>query len=176
MKITTTPLRVALLAAGLPFSIGTVFAAANDVDEVVVTATKREELLKDVAMSITAVTAADLELRHDSGLQDLTEQVPGLSLQVIDPGKIRVVIRGQNVGSVGATVATTIDDIPFFMSSAQSNGAFFSANVDSFDLARIEVLRGPQGKVLRLRKHNPHRQSPYVGYLLRTVHQQYRRK
>ena len=54
MKITTTPLRIALLAAGLPFSIGTVFAAANDVDEVVVTATKREELLKDVAMSITA--------------------------------------------------------------------------------------------------------------------------
>ena len=145
MKITTTPLRIALLAAGLPFSIGTVFAAANDVDEVVVTATKREELLKDVAMSITAVTAADLELRHDSGLQDLTEQVPGLSLQSIDAGKTRIVIRGQNVGSVGATVATTIDDIPFFMSSAQSNGAFFSANIDSFDLARIEVLRGPQG-------------------------------
>jgi len=42
-------------------------------------------------------------------------------------------------------VATTIDDIPFFMSSAQSNGAFFSANIDSFDLNRIEVLRGPQG-------------------------------
>jgi len=145
MKHAISPLRLAMLAAGLPLTLGTPLAFANDVDEVVVTATKREELLKDVAMGITAVTAADLELRHDSGLLDLTEQVPGLSIQSIDPGKTRVVIRGQNVGSVGATVATTIDDIPFFMSSAQSNGAFFSANIDSFDLARIEVLRGPQG-------------------------------
>lgn len=145
MKHAISPLRLAMLAAGLPLTLGTPLALANDVDEVVVTATKREELLKDVAMGITAVTAADLELRHDSGLLDLTEQVPGLSIQSIDPGKQIVVIRGQNVSSVGATVATTIDDIPFFMSSAQSNGAFFSANIDSFDLARIEVLRGPQG-------------------------------
>jgi len=145
MKLAITPLRLAMIAAGLPLTVGAPAVFANDVEEVVVTATKREELLKDVAMSITAVTAADLELRHDSGLQDLTEQVPGLSIQAIDAGKTRVVIRGQNVGSVGGTVATTIDDIPFFMSSAQSNGAFFSANIDSFDLARIEVLRGPQG-------------------------------
>ncbi len=145
MKIAITPLRLALIVAGLPLTVGSSFAAGNDVDEVVVTATKREELLKDVAMSITAVTAADLELRHDSGLLDLTEQVPGLAVQSIDASKTRVIIRGQNVGSVGATVATTVDDIPFFMSSAQSNGAFFSANIDSFDLARVEVLRGPQG-------------------------------
>lgn len=145
MKTSTTPLRIALLAAGLPFTVSTAYAASNDMDEVVVTATKREELLKDVAMSITAVTAAELELRHDSGLLDLTEQVPGLAVQAVDAGKTRVIIRGQNVGSVGATVATTVDDIPFFMSSAQSNGAFFSANIDSFDLARVEVLRGPQG-------------------------------
>ncbi len=42
-------------------------------------------------------------------------------------------------------VATTVDDIPFFMSGAQADGAFFSANVDTYDLQRIEVLRGPQG-------------------------------
>ncbi len=42
-------------------------------------------------------------------------------------------------------VATTVDDIPFFMSGAQADGAFFSANIDTYDLQRIEVLRGPQG-------------------------------
>ena len=46
---------------------------------------------------------------------------------------------------MGALVATTVDDIPFFMSGAQADGAFFSANVDTYDLQRIEVLRGPQG-------------------------------
>ena len=145
MKLVIHPLRAALLLAGLPLSLPAIGAASNDVDEVIVTATKREERLKDVAMSVTAVTQADLELRHDSGLLDLTQQVPGLSLQAGDPTAIRVIIRGQNVGSVGATVATTVDDVPFFMSSAQSDGAFFSANIDSFDLARVEVLRGPQG-------------------------------
>ena len=67
-----------------------------------------------------------------------------LSLQTSDPAFSRLILRGQNVGSVGATIATTVDDIPFFMSGAQADGAFFSANVDTYDLQRIEVLRGPK--------------------------------
>ena len=114
-------------------------------DEVVVTATKREEKLHDVAMSITAVGGEDLLRRSENSLADFAAQVPGLALVGVDSGVTRVILRGQNVGSVGATIATTVDDIPFFMSGAQSDGAFFSANIDTFDLKRVEVLRGPQG-------------------------------
>ncbi len=71
--------------------------------------------------------------------------MPGLSIESVDPGRNRVILRGENVGGVGATIATTVDDIPFFMSGSQSNGVFFSANVDTYDLQRVEVLRGPQG-------------------------------
>jgi iron complex outermembrane receptor protein len=114
-------------------------------EEIVVTATKREEKLHDVAMGITALSGEDLARRQESGFTDFAAQVPGLSFESVDPGRNRVVLRGENVGNVGATIATTVDDIPFFMSGSQSNGAFFSANVDTYDLQRVEVLRGPQG-------------------------------
>jgi len=119
--------------------------AQGPLDEIIVTAAKRDEKLHDVAMSVTALGADQLALRQETGFLQWAAQVPGLSLQTSDPAFSRLILRGQNVGSVGATIATTVDDIPFFMSGAQADGAFFSANVDTYDLQRIEVLRGPQG-------------------------------
>ena len=142
-------LRLAMLSAGFGLALPSIGAESGaslaSLEDVVVTATKREEKLKDVAMSITAVTGDDLSRRMDNGLADLSTQIPGLSTQSSDAGSTRIILRGQNVGSVGATVATTIDDIPMFMSGAQSDGAQFGSNIDTFDLARVEVLRGPQG-------------------------------
>jgi len=141
---------VTLATAGFLLSSAAVWAAADTsqggaLDEIIVTASKRDEKLHDVAMSITALGADELTLRQATGFLDWASQVPGLSLQTSDPAYSRLIIRGENVGSVGAMVATTVDDIPFFMSGAQADGAFFSANIDTFDLQRIEVLRGPQG-------------------------------
>jgi iron complex outermembrane recepter protein len=120
-------------------------ASAPGLEEIVVTATKREEKLHDVAMGITALSGDDLARRQESGLTDWAAEVPGLAVESVDPGRNRVILRGETVGGAGATVATTVDDIPFFMSGSQSNGVFFSANVDTYDLQRVEVLRGPQG-------------------------------
>jgi outer membrane receptor protein involved in Fe transport len=137
--------------AGAGFLISSAAAWAADatqpgaLDEIIVTAAKRDEKLHDVAMSVTALGADQLTLRQETGFLDWAAQVPGLSLQTSDPAFSRLIIRGENVGSVGALIATTVDDIPFFMSGAQADGAFFSANIDTYDLQRIEVLRGPQG-------------------------------
>src|SRR6202142_2489146 len=112
-------------------------AQPGALDEIIVTASKRDEKLHDVAMSVTALGSDQLALRQETGFLDWAAQVPGLSLQTSDPAFSRLILRGQNVGSVGATIATTVDDIPFFMSGAQADGAFFSANVDTYDLQRI---------------------------------------
>src|SRR3984885_11108814 len=139
---------IKLATAGFLLSNAVVWAAESSpgqLDEIIVTASKRDEKLHDVAMSVTALGADELTLRQATGFLDWAAQVPGLSLQTSDPAFSRLILRGQNVGSVGATIATTVDDIPFFMSGAQADGAFFSANVDTYDLQRIEVLRGPQG-------------------------------
>jgi iron complex outermembrane receptor protein len=133
-----------LLVAAVPVLADT-SAPTPGLEEIVVTATKREEKLHDVAMGITALSGDDLARRQELGYTDFAAQVPGLSIEGVDPGRNRVILRGENVGSAGATIATTVDDIPFFMSGSQSNGVFFSANVDTYDLKRVEVLRGPQG-------------------------------
>jgi iron complex outermembrane recepter protein len=139
---------VKLAGAGFLISSAAAWADTTQpgaLDEIIVTASKRDEKLHDVAMSITALGSDELALRQATGFLDWAAQVPGLSLQSSDAAFSRLILRGQNVGSVGATIATTVDDIPFFMSGAQADGAFFSANVDTYDLQRIEVLRGPQG-------------------------------
>jgi iron complex outermembrane receptor protein len=125
-------------------------AAANQstsagLQEVIVTAQKREERLHDVPMGVTAITADELQKQQLVSLEDLAAKVPGLSLTDIQPGITRLTLRGQNAGGVGSTVTTYIDDTPFGSSNALANGFGFSGDFDTWDLQRVEVLRGPQG-------------------------------
>ncbi len=82
---------VTLAGAGFLLSSAAVWAAAaadtsqGALDEIVVTASKRDEKLHDVAMSITAIGADQLTLRQQTGFLDWAAQVPGLSLQTSDP-------------------------------------------------------------------------------------------
>jgi len=119
--------------------------SASTLQEVVVTAQKREEKLHDVPMGVTAITAEELQKQQLVSLEDLQSKVPGLSLTNVEPGITRLTLRGQNVGGVGSTVTTYIDDTPFGSSNALANGFGFTGDFDTWDLQRVEVLRGPQG-------------------------------
>jgi outer membrane receptor protein involved in Fe transport len=119
--------------------------SASTLQEVVVTAQKREERLFDVPMAVTAITSEQLQRQQIVSLADLQSKVPGLSLTSIEPGTTRLTLRGQNVGGVGSTVTTYIDDTPFGSSNALVNGFGFTGDFDTWDLERVEVLRGPQG-------------------------------
>ena len=113
--------------------------------EVVVTAQKREEKLHDVPMGVTAVTQDELARQQLVDLADLEPKVPGLSLTNIQPGQTRITLRGENAGGDGSTVTTYIDDTPFGSSNALANGFGLTGDFDTWDLQRVEVLRGPQG-------------------------------
>ena len=114
-------------------------------DQIVVTANKRRELQRRVADSVTALSGRDLERRQEVSLQDLAAQVPGLSLETDDKTAVRIVLRGLNTGSAGATVASLLDEVPTNPAGAQNNASTNTPNFDTYDLQRIEVLRGPQG-------------------------------
>lgn len=100
--------------------------------------------------------------------------VPGMSLTTVRPGVSRVTLRGINTGGVASTIGVYFDDVPFGSSSGLANAAIHSGDFDTFDLARIEVLRGPQGtlygasSVAGVMKYVPNRPNPerFEGRLL----------
>jgi iron complex outermembrane receptor protein len=112
---------------------------------IVVTAEKREESLKDVPMSVTALGGNSLDNLQYRSFSDYAAMVPGLSLTSSQPGFTTLTLRGQNAGGVGSTVAVYLDESPFGSSSALLNGSILSGDFDTWDLQRVEVLRGPQG-------------------------------
>jgi iron complex outermembrane recepter protein len=112
---------------------------------IIVTAEKRAESLKDVPMSVTAVTGATLDELQAREFTDYAALIPGLSLASSQPGLTRLTLRGQNAGGVGSTVGVYVDDTPFGSSTALLNGATNTGDLDTWDMQRIEVLRGPQG-------------------------------
>lgn len=117
---------------------------AND-DEIVVTAQKREERLRDVPQSVTAITGEDLEILQANDFDDYAGHVPGLQVTGGQPGNSRVTLRGLNTGGVASTVGVYVDETPFGSSTSLVNAAALALDLDPYDVARVEVLRGPQG-------------------------------
>ncbi len=117
----------------------------NSLETIVVTAEKREERLADVPMSVTALGGDLLEALQARDFADYAALVPGLSLTSSQPGLTRLTLRGENAGGIGSTVAVYIDESPFGSSTALLNGSTNTGDFDTWDMQRIEVLRGPQG-------------------------------
>ncbi|UAJ10607.1 TonB-dependent receptor [Glacieibacterium megasporae] len=120
-------------------------AGSGSAEDIVVTAQKRSQALIDVPQSISVVSGTTLELQQATSFQDYLKLVPGLQLTESTPGAGRLILRGINAGGVASTVAVYVDETPFGSSSGLVNGAVLAGDFDTFDLSRIEVLRGPQG-------------------------------
>ena len=113
--------------------------------DIIVTAQRRVQVLADVPQSISVVGEETLERQAARSFMDYAPLVPGLTLTQENPGETRLILRGVNTGSVGSSVATYVDDTPFGASGSLSNAAILAGDFDTFDVERIEVLRGPQG-------------------------------
>jgi len=117
--------------------------AAAALDEVVVTARKREESLQDIPIAISAVTAAQLEQRGITKLESLTLQVAGVqyhSLGLAIPGRVNSSIRfrGMDVNSQVPTFQLGT----LFVDGIYVLGGTHSIPLD--DVERVEVVKGPQ--------------------------------
>ena len=119
--------------------------AAGDQAEIIITAQKREQRLLDVPQSVSVISGDSLDAAHAERLSDYLTRIPSANIVESQPGNSRIVLRGINAGGVGATVATYIDETPFGSATSLANGGVLAPDLDPFDLARVEVLRGPQG-------------------------------
>jgi outer membrane receptor protein involved in Fe transport len=139
--------RVLLAAGGLGASMAAVAQEVEKqaIEEVIVTAQKREQSLAEIPMSVTVLGGGLLDRQQALDFADLATLIPGFSIVGNTPGVTRITLRGTNTGGVASTVGVYFDEVPFGSSTALANGAVLSGDFDTFDLARIEVLRGPQG-------------------------------
>ncbi len=116
-------------------------------EEIIVTAQKRAESVRDVPQSLVVVTGEALSSQGVQKLEDMTAQFPGVSSYSFGgAGQTQINIRGITVGfDTASTVATYVDDIPFGSGSAYSGLSQIGLELGSFDVQRMELLRGPQG-------------------------------
>jgi outer membrane receptor protein involved in Fe transport len=122
-------------------------ANSTQVQEVIVTATKRSENLQRVPASITALNTQSLSKAGFVRLEDYVAQVPGLSITSVDPGSMQIALRGITSGENEASPTTSIyvDEAPFGSVNAYAAGGDLTPDLDPAELSQIEVLKGPQG-------------------------------
>ena len=118
------------------------YAQNSAIEEVIVSAEKRNESLQDVSISVTALTEDVLETKNITDFVGLSAIAPGVTVAKNEGYKTIISIRGvgdeTNQNAIAApSVALHMDGI--FIASK------FSLRTDFIDLERIEVLRGPQG-------------------------------
>jgi len=119
-------------------------AAQAGLQEIVVTAQKREERLEDVPVPVTVLNATNLVENNKVLLRDYFDEIPGINVMPNFVATQNLAVRGITTGGLSTpTVGVTIDDVPFGGSSG-SHGNHVP-DIDPGDLARVEVLRGPQG-------------------------------
>jgi outer membrane receptor protein involved in Fe transport len=142
-----TPRSVHILAAvvGPPKQAVTQTPDRNSMQEVIVTAEKREESLNVVPISVNVLTSADMSAAGIKGISEIAAVTPGVEYDYgtqFGPGILtRLGIRGikSNIGA--PTTGIYIDDVP--VQGRQSG--FSNVYPVAFDLTQVEVLRGPQG-------------------------------
>ncbi|MES2445349.1 MAG: TonB-dependent receptor [Pseudomonadota bacterium] len=142
----------ALAATAMPALAQTASPATSDTDEtgqqasdeIVVTATRREEKLQDVPLSITAFTQKELTAKGIVGFEGLARETPGIVLNKPTANFNNFTSRGIATNGYNAnlqsSVAVYIDELPV---STIGNTTLLDPNL--FDVERVEFLRGPQG-------------------------------
>ena len=116
---------------------------SQEIEEVVVTATKKDESVQDLAISIEAFTSDMLESNMIQDASDLQEIVPGLAINKGLGSGVAYSIRGVGSYGIGAAVVDAI----IVSTNGHDSGTSSFADTGFFDVAQVEVLKGPQGTI-----------------------------
>ena len=142
------PLAIAIAVAVSNFTVLSVNAQespdAEDraIEQIVVTAEKRNESLQDVSQAVTALTAKDLDNKYISSFVDLSAIAPGVTVAKNEGFKTIISIRG--VGNEANQNATANPSVSYHMDGIYIASPY-ALQTDFIDIERIEILRGPQG-------------------------------
>lgn len=115
-------------------------------EEVIVTASRRDESLQDTALSVAVVTPSDFDVGGLVTLRDILEYTPGVTYAGGSaPVDNKVSMRGVSSYTSSPTVGIYIDDVPIGSASSFAAGATQALDAMQNDIQRVEVIKGPQG-------------------------------
>jgi iron complex outermembrane receptor protein len=142
LLVPTSGMLVAAAAYGADSGPKTPLGAA--IEEVIVTAQKREENLQDVPVSVQALNSARLEKLNVADFNDYVKFLPSVSFKASGPGNAQIYMRGVTNGGDGyhsgslPSVGIYLDEQP--ISTIQG-----PLDIHIYDIERVEALAGPQG-------------------------------
>ena len=139
--------RASALALLIGIPAAPAFAADNDgtVEELVVTARKRDEALIDVPFSVAAQSEQVMRNRGVTNVEELSRTVASFTVQNLGPGQSQVAIRGISAGQIVRDQPGVKEQVGVYLDESVISLSLFTPDLDLFDLNRVEVLRGPQG-------------------------------
>lgn len=113
-----------------------------EAERVIVTASKREENIREVPSSVSVINDVELDNLHATQLTDYAPYIPGFQVNSLGtPGQISIALRGLAPISSGSTVATYIDEIPVGSSGIYQRATNFELDLLPYDIRRVEILR-----------------------------------
>lgn len=140
--VSTNYLKLVLLAGAAVVAWPTSMAYAQDAsEEIVVTAQRREQALQDVPITLQVVTAEAIDQLAADDMGDMSAFVPGLSVSNSSPTQARYSIRGVTTSDFGVGTDPAVGVYVDGVYAARSGAGLLAFS----DVARIEVLKGPQG-------------------------------
>ena len=117
----------------------------NRIPEIIVTATKRPESVRDISGSVSAFDESQLEALGANSLADYLSRTPGVVFNAAVPGNSSAIIRGI---ATTTTIAQAQGTTGYFINDVPLTDPFYSAgipDIDTFDVDNVTILRGPQG-------------------------------
>lgn len=119
--------------------------ATDQLAEIVVTAQRREQRVRDVPISLTVMTGADLDKSSVQSVTDALSLVPGVATNLNGQGgQTQLTVRGVTAGGAlfagSSPIGYYLDSVPFGLVRSA-----IAPDSNTYDLNRVEVLRGPQG-------------------------------
>ena len=118
---------------------------AQELEEIVVVARKREESLQEVPISIATFSQEDLMVQGIDSLEDIARQSAGIIFDKgFSPQDTRVVMRGLSPTRGRPNVAVLLDDVDVSSEAIRTSGSSLTVNPRLIDIERIEIVRGPQ--------------------------------
>ncbi len=113
--------------------------------EVIVTAQKREANLQEVPFSVSATSQSQIVNYGAMDIVDLARNIASLTVADLGPGQSQMAIRGISSGQVIRDQPGVKEQVGVYLDESPISVALFTPDLELFDLDRFEVLRGPQG-------------------------------